>query len=122
MYCTGCGHALGEHDRFCSQCGKRTGKDAPPRATFTSAAGKRLVRRMDQKSIAGVCAGFADYLDVDLTLMRIIWLCAAIFTGVGFVAYLVCWILMPKEYGPAPVAQPSASEPPAAAGERAAEA
>lgn len=104
MYCTGCGHTLGENDKFCSQCGKSTGKEAP-RPTFTSVSGKRLVRRMDQKSIAGVCAGFADYLEVDLTLMRVIWLCAAIFTGVGFIAYLVCWIVMPKEYGPVPATQ-----------------
>jgi phage shock protein C len=58
---------------------------------------------MHKKKIAGVCAGFADYLGVDLTLMRIIWLCAALFTGVGFIAYLVCWIVMPKEYAPAAV-------------------
>jgi len=53
---------------------------------------------MDEKSIAGVCAGFARYLGMDLTLMRILWLCVAIFTGFGFIAYLVCWIVMPKEY------------------------
>jgi phage shock protein C len=101
MFCTGCGHPLGEADRFCSQCGRSTapgGVAAAPR--------KRLVRPMDRKKIAGVCAGFADYLEVDLTLMRILWLCAAIFTGVGFIAYLICWIVMPKEYAPAEGAQP----------------
>lgn len=54
---------------------------------------------MNQKSVAGVCAGFANYLDVDVVLVRIVWLCAAIFTGVGFIAYVVCWIVMPKDYG-----------------------
>jgi len=78
-------------------------------------SGRRLVRPMYEKSIAGVCAGFARYLEVDITLMRIIWLCAAIFTGVGFIAYLVAWIVMPKDYGPAPApAQPQGqSAPPA---------
>lgn len=77
------------------------------------------MRPMYQKRIAGVCAGFANYLEVDITLMRILWLCVAIFTGVGFIAYIVCWIVMPKDYGPAPAAapqpqqQPAASAPPA---------
>lgn len=106
MFCTSCGHALKEEDRFCSQCGLTTSKVAvvpqPPGPS------KRLVRPMHKKSIAGVCAGFADYLEVDLTLMRIIWLCAAIFTGVGFIAYLVCWIVMPKEY-PTTEPRPSGS-------------
>ncbi len=92
MFCTGCGHPLGETDRFCSQCGRPTMAGATP-----AEPRKRLVRPMDKKKIAGVCAGFADYLEVDLTLMRIIWLCAAIFTGVGFIAYLACWIVMPKQ-------------------------
>lgn len=102
MFCTSCGHALKEEDRFCSQCGLTTSKVAV--APQPSGPPKRLVRPMHKKSIAGVCAGFADYLEVDLTLMRIIWLCAAIFTGVGFIAYLVCWIVMPKDYGPAQTA------------------
>ena len=53
---------------------------------------------MYQKSIGGVCAGFANYLDVDVTLMRLIWLCTAIFTGVGFIVYFVCWIVIPKDW------------------------
>lgn len=92
MFCTSCGHPLGETDRFCSQCGRPTIAGAVP-----AAPRKHLVRPMDKKKIAGVCAGFADYLEVDLTLMRIIWLCAAIFTGVGLIAYLICWIVMPKQ-------------------------
>ena len=55
---------------------------------------------MQQKKIAGVCAGFAVYMDVDVTLVRILWLLTAIFTGVGFIAYIIAWIAMPKEYGP----------------------
>jgi phage shock protein C len=102
MYCTSCGNALKEDDRYCSQCGRSTttGAPAPP------VSARRLVRPIHKKKIAGVCAGFADYLGVDLTLMRIIWLCAALFTGVGFLAYLVCWIVMPKEY---PEATPAAA-------------
>jgi phage shock protein PspC (stress-responsive transcriptional regulator) len=55
---------------------------------------------MNAKKIAGVCAGFARYFDCDVTLMRVIWLLLAFGTGIGFVGYVVAWILMPKEYAP----------------------
>jgi phage shock protein C len=100
MFCTSCGHPLREADRFCSQCGRSTAADGA-----AAAPRKRLLRPMHKKRIAGVCAGFADYLEVDLTLMRIIWLCAAIFTGVGFIAYLICWIVMPRADSAAEAAQ-----------------
>jgi phage shock protein PspC (stress-responsive transcriptional regulator) len=57
---------------------------------------------MGEKKIAGVCAGVAAYIGADVTLVRVLWLLVAIFTVIpGFVAYLVAWIAMPKEYGPA---------------------
>jgi phage shock protein PspC (stress-responsive transcriptional regulator) len=60
---------------------------------------------MQNKKIAGVCAGFARYLEVDVVLVRVLWLALALCTGVGFIAYVVAWIVMPKEWQPAPVAQ-----------------
>jgi phage shock protein C len=99
MFCTQCGFQLEDTDLFCARCGKPTRADAPPRAELPR---KKLVRPMNRKKIAGVCAGFADYFDVDVTLMRILWLVAALFTGVGFVAYIVGWIAMPKDFTPAP--------------------
>ena len=104
MFCTSCGFGLEDSDRFCAQCGKSTGRGSPEAATPS----RRLVRPMHEKSIAGVCAGFARYLDMDVTLMRILWLCLAIFTGVGFIAYLVAWIVMPKDYSQMPAAAPVA--------------
>jgi len=41
---------------------------------------------MYDKKIAGVCAGFARYFEVDVTLMRVLWLIVALVTGVGFIA------------------------------------
>ncbi len=108
MYCTRCGRQLGEGDRFCSGCGEPTSQAR----TEGAVSGRRLMRSMRDKKIAGVCAGFADYLEVDVTLMRIVWLCAALFTGVGFIAYLICWIVMPKDYSPAPAAVPETQPPP----------
>jgi len=52
---------------------------------------------MREKKIAGVCAGFAHYFGVDVTLMRILWLIFALFTGIGFVAYIIAWIAMPRD-------------------------
>jgi phage shock protein PspC (stress-responsive transcriptional regulator) len=51
------------------------------------------------KKIAGVCAGFARYFEVDVTLVRVFWLAIALTTGVGFLAYLAAWIIMPSDPG-----------------------
>jgi phage shock protein PspC (stress-responsive transcriptional regulator) len=51
------------------------------------------------KKIAGVCAGFARYLGVDVVLVRVLWLAIALATGVGFLAYLAAWLVMPSDYG-----------------------
>ncbi len=93
MFCTKCGNELTEKDRFCSQCG---------RALNTGAAGpapssRRLALDVEHKKIAGVCAGFARYMNIDVILVRIIWLVLAISGGVGLIAYLIAWILMPKD-------------------------
>ena len=52
--------------------------------------------RTDEK-IAGVCGGLAEYLEVDSTLVRLLWLAAAFLAGWGFIAYLIAWIVMPLE-------------------------
>ena len=93
MFCTQCGNELSERDRFCSQCAHPTTL-CPPESV---PAPRRLARDMQNKKIAGVCAGFARYLDVDVTLVRIILLVLAFGAGVGFIAYIVAWIVMPKD-------------------------
>ncbi len=90
MFCTRCGVALRETDRFCSQCGTSV--------SFTHNRHRELSRPMMQKRIGGVCAGFARYFDCDITLMRVLWLVVSLGTGVGFIAYVVAWIAMPKDY------------------------
>lgn len=111
MFCTKCGIELRDQDRFCAQCGAAT----PGHAAKSAASRRRLLRSMHDKKIAGVCSGFAHYLDLDVVLVRIAWLTVALVTGVGFVAYLVAWIAMPKDsqYYAAPVAKPSTSPTPA---------
>ncbi|MGA7240295.1 MAG: PspC domain-containing protein [Bryobacteraceae bacterium] len=92
MFCTQCGNQLGDKDRYCSQCALPTGLGRP------SGVERPLLRRdLQNKKIAGVCAGFARYLDVDPVLIRIVWLALAFGAGIGFVGYLIAWIVMPKD-------------------------
>jgi len=58
-------------------------------------APKRLYRAHKNHIIGGVCAGFADYLNIDVTLIRILWLVAAFLNGIGIIAYLICLIVLP---------------------------
>lgn len=59
---------------------------------------KKLRRLPDQGQIAGVCAGLADYFDIDVTLVRLIFIVLAIVTGGGMVlAYLVMALVIPAE-------------------------
>jgi phage shock protein PspC (stress-responsive transcriptional regulator) len=59
---------------------------------------RRLARSDDSKMIAGVCGGIADYLDWDPTLVRVAYVLISVFTLFsGVIAYLVLWIVMPKE-------------------------
>ena len=95
MFCTQCGIELEPQDRYCCQCGKRTGVGSPwlPRG-----AERRLTLNTRDKKIAGVCAGFARYLDVDVTLIRIIWLILVFVPpGAGLIGYLLAWLIMPHE-------------------------
>lgn len=57
---------------------------------------KRLTRNTHNKVLGGVCAGVADYLGVDPTLVRVLTVLAAFFSlGTVVVAYVVAWALMP---------------------------
>jgi phage shock protein C len=93
MFCTQCGVELGQKDRFCPQCARPT-EVAGPRQSEQS----RLTRDVQNRKIAGVCAGFARYMGVDVVLVRVIWLALAFCTGVGFIAYIVAWVVMPKDH------------------------
>lgn len=58
---------------------------------------KKLTKSND-KVIAGVCAGFAEYADLDPTLVRILYVLISIFSGVitGIIVYIIAWIVMPE--------------------------
>ena len=58
---------------------------------------KRLKRSLTDKMMAGVCGGLAKYFEIDSTLVRLAFAFAAIFAGTGVLAYLIMWIIVPKE-------------------------
>jgi phage shock protein C len=58
---------------------------------------KRLYRSKSDRMIAGVCGGLKDYLDIDSTIIRLLFLAAALFGGPGLILYIVMWILVPEE-------------------------
>jgi phage shock protein C len=57
----------------------------------------RLYRSRSQKMIAGVCGGLGEYFDVDPVLIRLLFVVTAFISGVGILAYLVLWIIVPFE-------------------------
>ena len=58
---------------------------------------KRLTKSKTEKKIFGVCGGIAEYLDVDPTLIRLIWVGSVLCFGVGGVAYLVAALVLPED-------------------------
>ena len=62
---------------------------------------RKLYRDVDEKKIAGICSGLALYLDVDVTLVRVLMLAALIFGSAGFWVYVILWIVVPMADTPA---------------------
>ena len=58
---------------------------------------KKRLTRSDDKMIGGVCAGLAEYLDIDPTIVRIVWVFMVLFAGFGILLYVILWLIMPKQ-------------------------
>ena len=59
---------------------------------------RRLVRRSDDRMLAGVCSGLAEYTGMDVTLVRVLAVLAAVLGfGTVVVAYVVAWLLVPLD-------------------------
>ncbi len=58
---------------------------------------KKLYRKREGRKLLGVCAGMADYLNVDPTIIRVIWVVLSITGGLGLLAYLICAFIIPEE-------------------------
>lgn len=90
MYCTQCGREIADTASYCSTCGAHQRLKTPHKQLTLSATDKKL---------AGVCGGIAEYLAVDPTIVRLIWVALSVVPGGfvgGAVAYLLAWIIIPK--------------------------
>jgi phage shock protein C len=90
MYCNSCGKTIDEDVRFCSYCGTVVGIVPAPR---------KLMRSRADRKIAGVCAGLAPHLDLDVTVVRLLAIFITLATGIcpGIVTYLLAWMIVPSE-------------------------
>lgn len=66
--------------------------------TFDSNSPRQFTRSHDQKMLAGVCGGVAEYFGVDVNLVRLLTVVATLFTGgTAALVYLAAWMLMPEK-------------------------
>jgi len=106
MFCPQCGKEYPQRVNFCCHCGAAMFTPAPQQS-------KKLTRSRKDKKLAGVCGGFAAYMDIDSTLVRLVWLMLALFGGWGLIAYIIAWIVMPEAAAePAPATAPAATPQP----------
>jgi phage shock protein C len=65
---------------------------------------RRLTRSRRRRLIAGVCGGIAEYLDVDVTVVRILYILVSILSAAfpGILAYIILMFVMPRSDAPAP--------------------
>jgi len=105
MNCPSCQKEIADGSNFCYFCGQRIAPAAPAGAPpAPGGAGypgayaepRRLMRSMTDRKLGGVCAGLAHYLDMDVSLVRVLTVCSAVFYGIGFFAYLVAWMIIPE--------------------------
>jgi len=60
---------------------------------------KKLYRSGKDSMIAGVCGGIAEYFDIDSTLVRLLTVIFILLGGAGVLAYIIAWIIIPKNPG-----------------------
>jgi len=110
MNCPNCHRDITDYSNFCYFCGTRQNVTPAGCATYQ----KRLLRSAVDSKIAGVCGGLAEYFGVDSTIVRLIWIVAAILPPFpAIIAYLVAWLIVPLAPPPLPAApQPSSTGAP----------
>ena len=58
---------------------------------------KRIYKIRSQKKLCGVCAGVAEYFDLDPTLVRVLWAAISLGYGIGVIAYILCAVIFPDK-------------------------
>lgn len=88
-------------EKVISQLGMPDGSSTAAQEDNAAPAARKLYRDTDDVRIAGVCSGLAIYFNIDTALVRILMLVALIAGSVGFWAYIILWIAVPKAVTPA---------------------
>ena len=66
-------------------------------SSYTNPSGKRrLFRDENHKLVGGVCSGIANYFDIDIVIVRIVFLVLLFSFGIGFIPYIILWIAVPS--------------------------
>ena len=60
---------------------------------------KKLAKSKTNRMICGVCAGIADYFDLDPTIIRLAWVVFTLMGGSGILAYIIAALVMPEDDG-----------------------
>lgn len=60
---------------------------------------KRLYKSKTDKMVSGVCGGIASYLNIDSTIVRVVWALVSVFSAAvpGLLAYIICAVVIPDE-------------------------
>ena len=108
MICNSCQRNIADGSRFCYNCGAQQVMTGAPDMASATGGPRRLMRSSTNKKLGGVCAGLADYFDMDATLVRVLWLLVVLCGGTGILLYAILWIalpLAPYQVATAPPAQ-----------------
>lgn len=76
--------------------GQRSSKTLKPMTSTTERSKLRLTLSANDRKIAGVCGGLAEYFNTDATLVRLIFVVLIMLGGSGVIIYLIAWIIMPS--------------------------
>jgi phage shock protein PspC (stress-responsive transcriptional regulator) len=72
------------------------GKTGPHTYAYNNRVGRRLFRDPDDHLVAGVCAGIANYFDIDVVWIRLLFALSFAAAGSGFILYMILWIVVPR--------------------------
>ena len=109
MICNSCQRNIADGSKFCYNCGAQQVMSGAPDVASVSGGPKKLMRSSTNKKLGGVCAGLADYFDMDPTLVRVLWLLVVLCGGTGILLYVILWIVLPL--APLQVAVPAQAPP-----------
>jgi phage shock protein C len=91
--CPYCAEEIQDEAIKCRYCGSDLRA-----SSLTSWAGKRLYRSQRDRKLAGICAGLADYLDIDPVLVRVAWVVLAFLSaGIAILLYCVLIFIIPNQ-------------------------